>query len=429
MNAEAVVGNELGGKSGSGEEVRGILFIVHRIPYPPDRGDKIRSFHLMKALAKMAPLHVAAFADDARDLGFADALNEWAASHHIVERKAGKVGAAIRSFAKNEPLSVSLFRDASLQTYVNDTLATHDISHIVIFSGQMAQYLPADYDGRVIMDFVDVDSAKFAGYAHDPKMSLPMRTIYSREGRMLAAWEHEVAKNAGLSLFVSEAEAALFRTESGLNADRVQALENGIDLVAYDPASPDIPALDDVRINRSAPLIIFTGQMDYRPNIDAVSHFAQNVMPLILAGEQDAQFAIVGRAPTAEVKQLAELPGVIVTGAVDNVQSWLKAADVVVAPLLLARGIQNKVLEAMAMAKPVVASSAAAEGIDAEHDCDLIVADAPIDQARAVSALIGNRMKSSSLGSAARMRMIERYSWDATLAPLARMMRGSRKDG
>lgn len=409
---------------GGGEEVRGILFIVHRIPYPPDRGDKIRSYHLMKALAKMAPLHVAAFADDDRDLGFVREIGTWATSQKIVRRNANKVGAGLRSLFKGEPLSVSLFEDKALHDYVKSVAQAQDISHIFIYSGQMAHYVPADFEGRVVMDFVDVDSEKFAGYARDPRTGFGMRQVYAREGKLLADWEAEAAKRVDLSLFVSEAEASLFRKRSGLGVAKVQALENGIDLIAYDPASPDIPALEDDRINRSAPLIIFTGQMDYRPNIDAVSHFAQNVMPHILAGEADAQFAIVGRAPTAEVMQLAELPGVIVTGAVENVQSWLKAADVVVAPLLLARGIQNKVLEAMAMAKPVVASSAAAEGIDAEHDCDLIVADAPIEQARAVSALIGNRMKSSSLGSAARLRMVERYSWDATLAPLTRMMRG-----
>lgn len=411
-------------EAGGGGDISGILFIAHRVPYPPDRGDKIRSYHLMKALAGMAPVHVAAFADDDRDLGFVRAIGSWATSQKIVRRSAGKAGAAIRSFFKGEPLSVSLFEDKALHDYVKSVLQAQDISHIFVFSGQMAHYVPADFVGRVIMDFVDVDSEKFAGYARDPRTSLAMQLVYGREGKLLASWEAKVARRADLSLFVSDAEAALFRKRTGLGTDKVQALENGIDLVAYDPASPTIPALSDDRINRAAPLIIFTGQMDYRPNIDAVSHFAREVMPLILREEGDVQFAIVGRAPTAEVLGLAELPGVIVTGAVDNVQSWLKAANVVVAPLLLARGIQNKVLEAMAMAKPVVASSAAAEGIDADHDCDLIVADAPIEQARAILALLGNSMKASSLGSAARLRMEERYSWDATLAPLAGMMRG-----
>lgn len=415
---------ELGGSSEISGDISGILFIAHRIPYPPDRGDKIRSYHLMKKLAEMAPLHVAAFADDDRDLGFVRAIGSWATSQKIVRRSAGKVGAALRSFVKGEPLSVSLFEDKALHLYVKSVLQAHNISHIFVFSGQMAHYVPADFQGRVIMDFVDVDSEKFADYARDPRTSLVMQQVYRREGKMLAAWEANMARRADISLFVSDAEAALFRTRTGLGSDTVCALENGIDLVAYDPSSTQIPSLNDTRIDRAAPLIIFTGQMDYRPNIDAVSHFAREVMPLILREREDAQFAIVGRAPTAEVTALADLPGVIVTGAVDIVQSWLKAANVVVAPLLLARGIQNKVLEAMAMAKPVVASSAAAEGIDAEHDCDFIVADAPIEQARAVLALIGNSMKASSLGSAARMRMVERYSWDATLTPLAAMMRG-----
>jgi polysaccharide biosynthesis protein PslH len=169
-------------------------------------------------------------------------------------------------------------------------------------------------------------------------------------------------------------------------------------------------------------LIVFTGQMDYRPNIDAVIHFANTVFPLIRATRKQAAFAIVGRNPPADVKALAATPGITVTGEVTDPRDWVQAADVVVAPLLLARGIQNKVLEAMALARPVVASGAAAEGIDAQHDRDLLVADTPADQAAAVLALSGDPKRAAAIGNAARQRMVDRYGWSARLADLPHIL-------
>ncbi len=408
--------------------IKGILFLAHRIPYPPDRGDKMRSFHLMKALRTLGPLHIGAFADDARDMGFADALGEWTASHRIVLRSpgkggTGKLGAAASALMGGMPMSVSLFDDKGLHAYVAETIAARPISHIFVFSGQMAHYVPEDFAGRFIMDFVDVDSEKFAGYAKDPATGFAMRQIYAREAKQLAAFEQRTAARADVSLFVSEAEAALFRERSGLGRTRVVALENGIDLAAYDPAVQRAPVAHP-GIAPDAPLIIFTGQMDYRPNIEAVTLFARETMPLIRARQPGAQFAIVGRQPSPEVEALGKLPGVIVTGAVEDVKAWLAAADVVVAPLRLARGIQNKVLEAMAMARPVVASPAAAEGIDAVAGRDLLVADGPAAEADAVLGLLATPMRARLIGAAARKRMVERYGWDAALTALPQIMTG-----
>ena len=163
------------------------------------------------------------------------------------------------------------------------------------------------------------------------------------------------------------------------------------------------------------PLLVFTGQMDYRPNVEAVAWFAAEVLPRLRQTHPAVRFAIVGRAPTAAVQALAA-PDVIVTGAVDDVRPWLAAASVCVAPLHLARGIQNKVLEAMAMARPVVASPAAAEGID--HAGTLRVAGSAAEQARAIGALLDDPDAASALGDAARARVLARYDWAARLAPL-----------
>jgi glycosyltransferase involved in cell wall biosynthesis len=159
--------------------------------------------------------------------------------------------------------------------------------------------------------------------------------------------------------------------------------------------------------------------MDYRPNIEAVTAFAEEAMPAIRRSHAQSTFAIVGRAPPPAVLRLAEREGVIVTGAVPDVRSWLAAADVVVAPLRIARGIQNKVLEAMAMARPVVASPAAFEGIDAEPGRDLVVAS---DEGAAVCDLLGDPLAAAAIGKAARRQMEQSYRWSARLAPLAAML-------
>jgi len=305
-----------------------------------------------------------------------------------------------------------------MHAFVERTLEDEPVDTIFAYSGQMAQFVPVNRLGlRFVMDFVDVDSAKFAAYAEASRM--PMRWLYRREARSLYDFERQTAARADLSLFVSEAEAKLFRTFAGIGTGEVQALENGIDLVFFRPDADVAPP--EAGQGGAGPLIVFTGQMDYRPNIQAVTDFATQTMPRIRQRYPKACFAIVGRSPARSVLRLAEEPGVVVTGAVVDIRSWLKAADVVVAPLRLARGIQNKVLEAMAMGKAVVASPAAFEGIEAQDGRDLIVAE-PAAEADAVCALIADRARAEEIGIAARALVEARYGWDARLAPLAAML-------
>ena len=345
--------------------MREILFLAHRIPWPADRGDKIRSHHILKRLCEMAPVHVGTFADDERDMGFVSEMDNILASSHVELRNKPQWQAGAEAMLTGQPVSVCSFGSGSMQDWVDGLLASGRISHIFCFSGQMAQYAPTSFGGRFIMDFVDVDSAKFESYADEGNAL--MRWVNAREGRLLADFEQRVANRADASLLVSDAEADLFRTRSG--SASVMSLGNGIDTVFYDPAA-QFKKLHPVFPD---PLIVFTGQMDYRPNIEAVTDFAINAMPIIRAAHPETSFAIVGRNPTSAVSDLSALPGVQVTGAVDDVRTWLSGADVVVAPLRIARGIQNKVLEAMAMAKPVVASAAAAEGIAATNGAHYFV--------------------------------------------------------
>lgn len=396
------------------------LFLAHRIPYPPDRGDKIRSWQLIKFLAARGTVHLACFADDEADAanlaGLKAALGDRLGEVHVEPRRIGKAIAGAKALASAKPVSLTLFDSPQLRGFVGDRLAKGEIDTVFAYSGQMAQFVPAGTKARFVMDFGDVDSAKFASYADEA--SGPMRWLYRREASRLFAFERAVAARADVVTFVSEAEAGLFREATGL--PNIRAVSNGIDFRHFGPEADFLPLGDTER--GEGPLLLFTGQMDYPPNIDAVRWFAREVLPSV----PGARFVIAGRAPTAEVTALAG-ERVTVTGAVEDMRSWLAAADVVVAPLRIARGIQNKVLEAMAMARPVVASPAAFEGIEAEAGRDLIVVDGAEAMARAVRELLADPARGAAIGAAGRRLVVDSYSWESRLAPLDAMLARVRK--
>jgi sugar transferase (PEP-CTERM/EpsH1 system associated) len=374
--------------------VSDILFLAHRVPFPPDRGDRIRSFHVLKHLAARATVNLVAFADPGESIEVAPAFRALLGECVVVPRTKSRPRALVEALATGRPASLTAFDDPRVHRAVADLVARRPIGRVYAFSGQMAQYLPAGIPA--VMDFVDADSAKFAAYAQGA-----LAPLMRREARLLGAYERAVAARVAAALFVSAPEAAL------VPGGRV--LENGIDTATFDPAAAFVPVLGQGR------LVTFTGQMDYRPNVEAVIRFAREVLPGVRARHPDVRFAIVGRAPTPAARALAG-EGVIVTGEVPDVRGWLAASEVVVAPLMLARGVQNKVLEAMAMARPVLASPAAAEGI--AHAGTIRVGDG----VEAVCALLEDRDGAEALGRTARARVLARYGWDAALAPLGAMM-------
>jgi len=370
-----------------------LLFLAHRAPFAPDRGDRIRSYHVLRHLTARMPVHLVTFADrdePVPELGLASCT--------VLPLRKGRVRALAEALATGRPVSLTAFADPALTAAVARVTAAHAPAAAYVFSGQMAQHVPAGLP--FVMDFVDVDSAKFMGLAHGI-----LAPLYAREARLLGRYERAVAARAAASLFVSRAEAALFG-----DAPRVEVVENGIDTGYFRPGVVPPEARGGE--------IVFTGQMDYAPNIDAVRWFAAEVLPLVRARRPDARFAIVGRAPTAAVRALAATPGVMVTGEVADVRGWLSAAQVAVAPLRIARGVQNKVLEAMATALPVVATGAAAEGID--HADTIAVADG----AEAFAAAVANLLDASGdRGARGRAQVMRRYGWDAALAPLDGLLR------
>ena len=392
-----------------------VLFLAHRIPFPPDRGDKIRSWHLLRHLSGLARVHLACFADDAADAAHLPALRAALGGRlgeaHVEIRRTGKAVAGARALLERKPASLTLFDSGSLRRFVDRLLGDGRIGTVFAFSGQMAQFVPEGLRQRFVMDLGDVDSAKFAQYAKEG--SGPMRWVHRREAALLADFERTTAARADVATFVSEAEAALFRARTGLA--NIRALSNGIDFGHFSPDAAFAPPGPEAA--GPGPRLLFTGQMDYPPNVDAVCWFAEQVLPRL----PEAHFVIAGRNPEPRVKALAG-ERVTVTGAVDDMRRWLAAAEIVVAPLRIARGIQNKVLEAMAMARPVVASPAAFEGIEAESGRELIVADGAEAMAEAIRALLADPAEAAETGRRARARVERSYSWEQRLAPLAQMV-------
>lgn len=400
--------------------MREILFLCHRIPFPPDRGDKIRSHHILKRLARIAPVHVATFADDDFDMAEEAELASTAASYKLVRRSKPLVFAGIQALLGRQPVSVTAFHDAELADYIAEILATRPVSTIYVFSGQMGHYVPDDFTGRVVCDFVDVDSAKFDAYAL--KNPWPISWVHAREARLLRAEEARLAARADVSLLISREEAALFsdRLPEALRARTdVRVLGNGIDSLSFDAAlvAPETRMLDC-----SGPRLIFTGQMDYSPNIEAVLRVMDRILPLVRQSLPEATFHVVGRNPPQELIDRDGSEGCHVWGRVDDIRNWLKAADLALVPLEIGRGVQNKVLEAMAMALPVVLTGEAAQGIgatDGEHYC---VEHGDEQLAARVVALMRDHRNARMLGVAARRFVTENASWQSALAQLPELV-------
>lgn len=388
-----------------------VLFLAHRVPFPPDRGDKIRSHHVLLRLADLSPVHVATFGDTDEDMDRTAALAEVAASHCLLRRRKPLWRAGIEALTAREPVSVAAFRDERLARWVRETIAARPISTIYVFSGQMGQYVPDDFAGRVVLDLVDVDSAKFEAYARERRW--PANLLHAREGRVLATEEARLARRADHTLLVSEEEAALFRARCP-EARSVQAMGNGIDTAFFNPSQ--VPP--HIELASGGPHIVFTGQMDYPPNVAAAKRAAERIFPAIRQVYPGAKFHVVGRAPVPAITKLDGKGGVNVWGAVPDVRPFLAAALIVLVPLEIARGVQNKVLEAMAMGRPVLATSGAATGIGAEPGRHLVVADS--DRALIAEALrlLAEPDRGVVLGNRAREFVLEHKTWPATLSAL-----------
>jgi len=400
-----------------------LLFLVHRLPFPPNKGDKVRSYHLLKHLTIQHRVFLGTFVDDPDDEAYIDTVRLMCPDLHVV-RLNPRI-AKLRSLTgllTHQALSLRYYQDADLQAWVNQTLAGHQIDATVVFSSVMAQYLedqPALIRVPMLVDFVDVDSAKWTQYAAKHKM--PLSWLYRREGERLLKYERAVASRSHRSFFVTENEATLFRQLAPECAGTVEAMSNGVDADYFSPDPARASPFECQPLQQAQIPLVFTGAMDYWPNIDAVTWFVSDILPALRQTWPQLRFYIVGRSPPPAVFALAG-DGVVVTGTVPDVRPYLQHAAVVVAPLRVARGIQNKILEAMAMARPVVATQSCVQAIDAEDGKGLISAADAADFVREIDALLQAPARAAAVGQCGRMRVVKSYSWAAHLAGIDRYL-------
>lgn len=391
-----------------------LLFLSHRVPYPPDKGEKIRAWHVLNHLAQTYRVHLGCLIDDARDrphLAHLAGICARVAGFEISPRT--QLLRALARLRPGEPLTAGAFFHAGLQRWVCDSQAANRLDAVFVYSSAMAPYAAGLSAPVRILDMVDVDSEKWRSYAD--RRSWPLSTVCRREAAALLGMERRVASQFDATLFVSEAEARRFATLAPECRGTIGWLENGVDTDWFSPDRTFERPFPPGTVN-----LVFTGTMSYWPNGDAVSWFAREVLPLLTGCSRPVHFHIVGARPSRSVLQLARTPQVHVTGRVADVRPYLAHADAVVAPLRVARGIQNKVLEAMAMAKPVVATPEAFEGLRAAPERDLLVratADGIADALRDI--IDGCR---TGLGTAARAAVLRDYRWSERLATLDRLL-------
>ena len=390
-----------------------LLFLAHRLPYPPNKGDKVRSHAFLRHLSARHRVFLGTFVDDPADWLHLEALKRMCAGLHVEPIVPWRRRlASLASLTGAEPASLAYFRSARLEEWVRGTVRDERIERAFVFSSPMAQYV-LDLPLRACVDFVDLDSAKWAEYAL--RRAWPASAVYRREAERLLDYESMVASRADSSLFVTDEERRRLVAHAPATAERVATVANGVDSDYFSPTRQF-----DSPFAAGEQAIVFTGAMDYWPNIDAAVWFAREVLPLIRR-HRATRFYVVGMNPHPAVRALAGDPAVTVTGRVADVRPYLSHAAVVVAPLRVARGIQNKVLEAMAMAKPVVASTACAGGLSARAGFEFdAAADAPSFAKAVLAAMEGER--AHALGANGRAWVLRHYTWRSSFAALDRLL-------
>ena len=396
-----------------------VIFLAHRIPFPPNKGDKIRAFNILRHLTKRHEVYLACLMDDESDLQFVPEIGQ-RVSRLVVDRIRPRMKKllALRGLLRSRPITVGYFYSPGLQRQIDDIIDAVDIDAFVCSSSPMAEYLFRSRHANAkirtaikVMDLIDVDSCKWRQYAEQS----PVWTswIYRYEAKYLAEYEKRIARTFDHVLVVSEQEKSVF--PGGADVPNLEAMSNGVDLEFFKPNRSESHA-------PSHPTLVFTGAMDYRPNIEGIRWFVESVFPRIQAAVPGVELLIVGSKPTPEVVRLGRLEGVVVTGFVEDVRVYLARASVCIVPLRVARGIQNKALEAMATGNAVVCTPQAHEGIRATPGKELVIAEGTDDFSAATIDLLLDPAKAGRLGMAARQCVEREYSWEDNLRLLDRIL-------
>lgn len=390
-----------------------LLYLCHRIPYPPNKGDKIRSFHLLKDLNEHYEVYLGAFIDDPKDWEYVPKVDDLCTASCFLPLDAtrSKLKSLI-ALPMGDPLTLPYYQNRKMSQWVDQVVTQHKIERAIVYSSAMAQYITDKHPAlnRKVIDFVDIDSDKWRQYSQ--KKSWPLSWVYQREADKLFAYEKKVVSEFDASLFVSSAEAALFCTMTSSHHERIAYYNNGVDTEYFLPSAEFTNPYPDDR-----DVLVFTGAMDYWPNIDAVNWFVDDVLPSLLRRSPNIYLYIVGSNPSDRVRRLGNQPHVEVTGRVEDIRPYIQYARMSVAPMRVARGIQNKVLEAMAMEKVVIVTPQGFEGIHAIPGTEMLLVESAQEMINTIPEVLEGDYK--EMGKAARSRVQSDFSWEENL-PIVR---------
>ncbi|MFT3804584.1 MAG: TIGR03087 family PEP-CTERM/XrtA system glycosyltransferase [Burkholderiaceae bacterium] len=380
-----------------------ILFLCHRYPFPPRDGGKLRAMKMIEHLSRVHDVFVVSMIRDDEEAEHAAGLKDFCAGFEAP--RVSPLGQLLRTGLaplQARPLSFGYFRSPAVQRIVDRWTSTIGFDRIVAYSSSMGPYVSAVADVPRLLDFCDMDSEKWLMYAR--AQGLPKSLMFRYEYAAVARQERRLAAAFDLSTVATPTELQTLRDRCG--DDRCAWFPNGVDLQYFSPL--DQPCDPD--------LLCFVGRMDYLPNVRCVEQVCTQVLPLIREHRPQARFAIVGSRPNQIVRKLGELPGVEVTGTVPDVRPWLGRASAMLAPLDIARGTQNKVLEAMAMGVPVITSALVRQGLADEAGKELIVAESAEQIARSAVELMNDSQHRGRLSEASRAVVQRIYGWEGAMS-------------
>ena len=396
-----------------------ILYLSHRVPFPPNKGEKIRTFHQIEyLLQKGHEITVISPYEESAELPyFTELKSQYGVNVHSF-RLPPKLFRLMSGFVQGKALSVANFSNADLQKGLDKLLDEHEFSALVCTASSMAEYVfnsqakaIRDRKLSLFMDFMDLDSDKWRQYAQ--RSSLPMKLLYTRERNLISTLEVKVAAIFNACFFITETEVALFK-QGAPDVGDICAIENGIDTVGFSP--PDVPRL------RESPILLFTGVMNYSPNVDAVLWFVKNVWKDIVQIWPSAEFVVAGMDPTEKIIALGNMRGITVTGFVDDIKPYFNRANVFVAPFRIARGVQNKVLQAFACGLPVISTPMGAEGIRCADNQSILLAETSSDFILQLEKLFQFPDHYTRIADNALRLIHQHYTWESILNPFEKKL-------
>ncbi len=380
-----------------------ILYLCHRFPFPPKRGGKIRPFNMIRHLsARGHQVTVCSLVRSPEEAEEGRGIAPYCSGFEMAHVKEWvQVARMTVRLPLPTPSSMGYFYSPALAEHVRSLLNSRRWDLIFVHCSSVAQYVEHVKNTPKILDFGDMDSQKWLEYAN--YKPFPLSLGYRLEGAKMLAAEKRLARRFDLCTATTRAEwETLDGYATGADTDW---FPNGVDADFFCPAGESY----------DANTISFIGRMDYYPNQECMARFCEQTWPLLKRARPDMNLLIVGADPSPAMRKLGELPGVTVTGSVPDVRPFIRKSALMVAPLNIARGTQNKILEAMAMGVPVVTSTIAAGGVDAESETHFLVADTPPAYAQAIMRIIDSPAERNRLAMAGRQRMLSHHAWPRSM--------------